>query len=133
MNLLVILSHDLTDKQIEEAKGRLKVDRIKTMPDELKDIWQNINPIGELPLDVLNRIINWIEKESEINDYVLVQGDFGSSFYIVDFCFKAGRIPIYSTSNRRVKEIKEGEKILTKRIFKHETFRRYVRYQGHCG
>ena len=47
---------------------------------------------------------------------------------IVDYCFKSQRIPVYATSERRVIEERDGEKITTKRIFAHERFREYKQY-----
>ncbi|WP_427338319.1 CRISPR-associated protein Csx20 [Caloranaerobacter sp. DY30410] len=129
MNLLVILSHELSDFQIEEAKSKLDVGTIKTLPDTLKEIWSNLNPKGELPVDKLNLIRDWVLKESYEEDYVLVQGDFGATFYIVDFCFKYNRIPIYATTARKVEETKVDNKVVTKRVFVHENFRKYLRYK----
>lgn len=129
MNLLVILSHELSDFQIEEAKSKLGVNTIKTLPNTLKKIWSNLNPIGELPVEKLNLIKDWILQESYKGDYILVQGDFGATFYIVDFCFKHDRIPIYATSTRKVEETKVDNRIITKRVFIHENFRKYLRYK----
>ncbi len=127
MNLLVIMSHSLSDTQMEEAKEVLKVNCIKTLPSPLQQIWSNIDPEGELPIDVLEPIKDWILKESEKKDYVLVQGEFGATFYIVDYCFNVDRIPIYATTKREVEEKVEGDKTITYRTFKHVNFRRYIR------
>ncbi|NLW39536.1 MAG: hypothetical protein GXY96_01210 [Tissierellia bacterium] len=126
MKLLTIISHLLMEEQILEAKNKLGVDFIITMPEDVKSIWSDISPYGPLPSDRLDKIIEWIEKESVEGDYVLVQGDFGATYYIVDFCFKSKRIPIYSTTKREVEEfIKDGQ-IEIKRIFKHINFRKYM-------
>jgi hypothetical protein len=55
-----------------------------------------------------------------------VQGDFGATFYVVDFCLKNNLIPVYSTS-RRISVEKNGNnnKIVKTNIFEHVTFRRY--------
>ncbi|NLY76735.1 MAG: hypothetical protein GX080_01440 [Tissierellia bacterium] len=127
MNLLVIMSHQLSDTQIEEAKEVLKVHSIKELPSQLQEIWSNVDPEGELPTGILEPIKDWILKESREKDYVLVQGDFGASFYIVDYCFNIKRIPIYATSMRKVEERVEGNITITDRIFKHVNFRKYVR------
>ncbi|KGG79641.1 CRISPR-associated protein Csx20 [Caloranaerobacter azorensis] len=129
MNLLVVMSHELLDFQVEEAKFKLGVDTIKTLPDNLKQIWSNLNPKGELPVGELNLVRDWILKESYEGEYVLVQGEFGATFYIVDFCFKYNRIPIYATTARKVEETKVDNKVITKRVFVHENFRKYLRYK----
>ena len=62
-------------------------------------------------------------------DYVLVQGEFGAVFYMVDYCFKTGRIPVYAATKRVVQEHKNGDKITSKRVFEHTCFRRYQRFK----
>lgn len=128
MKLLVIMSHILLEEQIQEAKEQLHVDSIITLPKEIRDIWGKITPVGSLPVDSLSKVIEWIEGESVEGDYVLVQGDFGSTFYIVDYCFKNGRIPIYATTNRKVEEKRENETVKINRVFKRENFRKYMLY-----
>lgn len=129
MNLLVILSHDLTRNQGAEAKEKLKVQNIILMPEDIKKIWNNINPVGDLPVDELDKISEWIKKESNEDDYVLIQGDFGAVFYLVDYCLTIGRIPIYSTTSRKVEEIKVEDKVVTKRTFEHLGFRKYKKFK----
>lgn len=128
MNLLVIMSHELSDIQINEAKEKLKVDHIKVLPQELKSKWSNISPKCELPINEIDKIKDWIKRESGKNDYILVQGEFGATFYIVDFCFQTDRIPIYATTKRVIEEKKAGDQVIVKRVFKHQNFRKYIRY-----
>lgn len=128
MNLLVIMSHQLSDMQVKEAKEMLKIEHIKTLPLELRKNWSDIEPAGELPIDVLTPIKNWILEESNEQDYVLVQGEFGATFYLVDYCFNIRRIPIYATSIRQVEEKVQDGLTITNRVFKHVNFRKYVRY-----
>ncbi|RKD31292.1 hypothetical protein BET03_03935 [Thermohalobacter berrensis] len=123
------MSHDLTDFQIYEAKTKLGIKKVKTLPQNLQKIWGNINPEGKLPKDILVEIVNWIEENSNEKDYVLVQGDFGATYYIVDYCFKKNRIPIYATSKRDVEEKVIGNKVVTNRVFKHVNFRRYEKFK----
>src|SRR5699024_8044546 len=104
MNMLVIMSHELNNNQTKEAREKLNVVNIKNMPENIKYIWGNISPKGSLPIKDIDKIIEWIEEESDEGDYVLVQGDFGSTHYIVSYCFAKERIPIYATSYRIVEE-----------------------------
>lgn len=128
MDLLVVMSHQLSDIQVKEAKEDLKIDSIKTLPPELQQIWSNIDPKGELSIDSLATIKDWILKESGEYDYVLIQGEFGSTFYLVDYCFKVNRIPIYATTGRQVVEKVQNGVTISNRVFKHVNFRKYVKY-----
>ncbi|MCD5406943.1 MAG: CRISPR-associated protein Csx20 [Desulfotomaculum sp.] len=58
-----------------------------------------------------------------------MQGEFGAVFYMVDYCFKTGRIPVYAATKRVVQEHKNGDKITSKRVFEHTCFRRYQRFK----
>ena len=127
--LLVIMSHNMTKTQKEHAYNTLHISKIIECNIHIKNIWSNINPISSLDLSKLDIVIKWIKENTAQGDYVLVQGEFGATFYIVDYCLKKGLIPIYATSKREVIEEINEEKIITNRIFKHETFRKYVKYE----
>ncbi len=129
MKLLAVISHTLMEEQILEANTRLKVDSIILMLEEIKGIWANISPFGPMPKDQIDKIIDWIEKESDKGDYVLVQGDFGATYYVVDYCIKNSRIPIYSTTKREVEERIIDGQVESRRIFKHVNFRKYLVYE----
>lgn len=126
--LIVLMSHEMTKYQREDAYKSFKIDSIIEANKNIKDIWANINPISSLDLTKLDIVIDWIKEVSNKDDYILVQGEFGATFYIVDYCFKNNLIPIYATSKRQVSEHKECEKIITNRIFSHISFRKYERY-----
>ncbi|MCB4205246.1 hypothetical protein LF845_09780 [Deferribacterales bacterium Es71-Z0220] len=124
--LFLLFSHKLTDKQITDAKESLGVEKFVYLPDDLQVIWSQVSPYSELPLIELNRIVDWLKFEANKGDYILVQGDFGATFYVVDFCLKNNLIPVYSTS-RRISVEKNGNngKIVKTNIFEHVTFRKY--------
>ena len=125
---IVLMSHDMSDIQKNDAYENLKVTKIIEAPPNIKKIWGNIEPISDLNTVKLDEIVSWIKENSNKQDYVLVQGEFGATFYIVDYCFKNNLIPVYATSIRRVEETRQGEKVITNRVFVHEGYRRYIRY-----
>ena len=125
---IVLMSHDMSDIQKNDAYNNLGINEIIEAPQEIKSIWANVNPVGNLDIYNLQPIIKWIDTISNQEDYILVQGEFGATFYIVDYCFKNDLIPVYATSVRRVEETREGDRVLTNRVFVHEGYRRYIRY-----
>lgn len=127
-NFIVLMSHDMSKEQKLDAQNSLDISNIVEAPKNIKSIWANINPVGNLDQAELSKITNWIEQNSNTDDYILVQGEFGATFYIVDYCFKKGLIPVYATTKRRVTETREGDKVITNRIFVHEGYRKYIRY-----
>jgi len=60
------------------------------------------------------------------NDYVLIQGDFGACYIIVNFAFEIGLIPIYSTTRRAAVEKHENDgSVKLIHQFNHQMFRKY--------
>lgn len=125
--VLPILSHTLTENQILDLENNHGINEIVNLPNNLKEKWANIEPEGELDDNLADDIIQFIEDNTCEQDYILIQGEFGMTFYLVNSCFNLNRIPIYATSKRSVKEEKEGNKIITKRVFEHVGFRKYRR------
>ena len=51
----------------------MKVDSIKELPYEIKSTWSNIDPYGQLPVEPLKKVIDWIGSNSDKKGYILVQ------------------------------------------------------------
>lgn len=129
-DFLVIMSHEISEKQKEDAYSSLKVNKITICPEYIKNIWQSIKPIDQLPIDDINNVISWIKKFSKKDDYILIQGEFGATYYVVSYCLQNSLIPVYATSKRSVIEEIDGDKVITHRIFEHVCFRRYISYEN---
>lgn len=125
-NVLVLLSHPLTDEQIEELRD-ISGDAgdIIRMPEELQAIWKQID-IDDSYRKKRMRIFDWLSRQSTAGDYILVQGEWGTTYAVVDWCFKFQRIPIFAFAERRVIEEQTGSKeIIKKSVFVHRRFARY--------
>lgn len=124
--LLVLLNHTLTDEQITEAKEKLKVTEIIEPPIRQKNIWSQMPPDENRHNLFTEEIIRWIKESADKGDFILVQGEFGATFTIVDFCLKNCFVPIYATSERKAEEIRNPDGSVEKRIvFKHMGFKKY--------
>lgn len=124
--LFLIFNHKLTDEQKSSAFHTLKVDDIIYQPDDLQEIWSNVPPEGDFPEEEIKKVVIWLSENSAKGDYVLIQGDFGATFYLVDYSLKMGLIPVYATSKRTVLEERDEHGVTKKvSIFKHVEFRRY--------
>lgn len=129
MKIYLLFSHTLTDEQKSELE-KMGVSDIIPIPEDLQFVWSNMPPAGELNITVLNEIIDWLSGSASEGDYILIQGDFGATYYMVNWAFKSGLIPIYATTERVVlEENKEGDRIVKKNIFRHVNFRRYVAFE----
>lgn len=118
--LVLLFSHELTEKQIIDAKENLECDEILYMPKELKDKWQDFGI--ERDLEIFK---SFLREETKAKDYVLVQGEWGATYEMVNFCKNNNLIPIYSSTKREVIEKKEGEAVLKISKFIHRAFIKY--------
>lgn len=118
--LLLLFSHKLTEKQLIDVKETLKCDEIIYLPENLKERWQNMDI--EENLDEFKKFLENLTSEG---DYVLVQGEWGATYQIINYCKAKKLIPIYSSTKREVEERKEGESIIKLSKFKHRGFVKY--------
>jgi len=127
MKLLVISNHTLTNEQISDAYKSLNVDKIEYLPYELRELWGNINPeYSEIEVEsYIQPIEDFIHENVNVDDYVLVQGEFTATFYIVDNLLQLGATPIVATTQRVVKEVQKGDKVVKTTEFKHIRYRPY--------
>ncbi len=129
-NALILFSHKLTDEQLEDLKN-MGVKRIISLPPELSLKWKSVPPEISSLKGYAKDFIEWIDENSEKGDYVLIQGDYGLTVLIVDYCLRKGLIPIYSTTERVHREVKLRDgSIRMEKLFKHKIFRRYEKKEN---
>jgi len=123
---ILIFSHELTGEQKKELKDKWGVNRIVPMPEDISDTWRNVPPEISSLKSFVRPVLEWLVKVAFPDDVVLVQGDFGATFIVVNFSLKLGLVPVYSTTKRDVtEEAYPGGEVRQNRIFKHQMFRRY--------
>jgi hypothetical protein len=124
--LFLIFNHTITSLQFEDAWKSLQVDHIADLPDDLKPVWNQIPP--DLPgiAEYLAPIKRWLGEHAVKDDYVLIQGDFGACYIMVNFAFQRGLVPVYSTTLREaVEEYGQDGAVKLIHQFLHRMFRRY--------
>lgn len=124
--LFLIFNHQFTKPQETDARNSLKVDRTFPLPSELQDRWKNIPADVPAIADYLKPIQNWLTIQGRVGDYVLIQGDFGACFLMVQFAIARGLIPVYSTTQREAEEeLQPNGTVKLIHHFEHRIFRRY--------
>ena len=123
--MILIFSHRLTNEQIKDAEDNFGISKFVYLDDSLQKIWSNISPDITSLKDILNPIKEFIKKISNKDDVVLIQGDFGACYMLVNFCNKLKLKTIYATTKREIKEYNENNKLIKQSIFKHRRFRKY--------
>ena len=121
--MFVLINHNLTEEQKDQA---LKVFGVEDIINIADDAWSNISPSDENILYVLNRYKKELMLEAEAGDILLVQGDFGATYNMINFAKNIGLKTIYATTKRVVQELIIDGKSVTRREFKHENFREYL-------
>lgn len=123
--LHLLFNHTLTQEQSSDAKTSLLCDVIVSLPQELQGLWSSVPPDLKSLKKYLKPIKEYMDANVKKDDFVLVQGDFGATYMMVDFVKSLGAKPIYATTSRDVVEVEEGDKIIKKSIFRHKQFREY--------
>jgi hypothetical protein len=127
--LLLLFNHHLTLQQEEDAHKSLHVEQIVSPPQDVLRLWGQIPP--ELPQlsDYLKPVLRWLKDVAQPEDFILIQGDFGACFYMVQAAFGLNLIPICATTRREADEktMPDGS-IQVIHQFKHVLYRRYEKY-----
>jgi len=126
--MFLVFSHDHTDVQEQEARNTLNCEELISMPDDLQNLWSNVDPsIDDISL-IAGQIVSWLESNSSAEDYVLVEGDFGMTFTVADWALSNGRVPVYSTTERCYSSNEGIDGARTNvHVFRHVQFRKYTK------
>lgn len=124
--LHLLFNHTLTPKQEADALVSLGITQFVSLPDALKQIWGNVPSDLESLAQYLQPIKAFVSDQKKPRDYILIQGDFGATYHMVNWAMQNDLIPIYATTNRQsVEEMQADGTIKKTAIFAHERFRRY--------
>lgn len=122
----LLFNHRLSSVQAEGAKDKFKAEKFIEMPLPLRQLWQQVPPEIESLGNYLKPLKNWIRKKAGKKDILLVQGDFGATYLMVNFAFEKGLVPVYATTKRNAveKQLDDGS-IKREHIFSFCRFRKY--------
>ena len=124
MRMYLFFSHTLTDDQINDAIKNLNIEEFIYLNDKLQKKWSSVPPELESIKEYAKDFEKFLENAKK-GDYVLIQGDFGLTCYLVNFSKNRGLIPVYATTKRISKDMKKDGKIIKVSEFKHIKFRKY--------
>lgn len=124
----LIFSHQLTQQQRTDLRNHWQVKQVIALTHEHASIWSRIPPDAVELKPLLQPIVFWLRTAAKPQDLVLIQGDFGATYILVEECFRLNLIPVYSTTKRTLQEsaLPNGD-IRQERFFKHVLFRVYGR------
>jgi len=125
-SLFLLFNHTITRSQEMDARASLGVRRIVSPPDSIRQIWGQVPP--DLPAigPYLGPVCAWLETEAYPGDHVLIQGDFGACWLMVQFAFENKLIPVYATTAREALEEHQADGTI--KIIHHFMHRMYRIY-----
>ena len=123
--MFLLFSHNLTQIQIDDAKNNFDIEKFVSLSQDLQELWSNIPSDLIFIKEYLLPFRNFLKKNSNFGDVVLIQGDFGAVYQMVNFANDLGLKAVYATTTRVIEEIVIDEKTVKKSIFEHRRFREY--------
>lgn len=123
--LFLYFSHKLTQEQIDDAKKSLGVVEFIYLPENLQKLWSNVPPELKDLNSYLAPLKDFLKQHANSGDFVLIQGDFGASYQIINFAKSLELVPIYSTTKRDAIEKLIDGKVVKVSQYKHIIFRKY--------
>jgi len=123
--LFLLFSHTLTTAQIADAKSTFSIDEFIALSDELQNLWSNVPSEIDDVSDYLEPLKIYLKEQSSSEDLVLVQGDFGATYHMVNVVKALGMKAVHATTKRDVIEKVIDDKIVKTSVFKHIRFRVY--------
>jgi hypothetical protein len=128
VTLFLLFNHQFTEKQQLDAHKALGIERIANMPDDLLELWSQIPPALPRLSGYLEPLRAWLLANADKGDFVLIQGDFGACYLMVEFAMQYGLVPIYSTTRRKAHEEHQADgTVKLTHHFEHRRFRKYGR------
>ncbi|BBG66767.1 uncharacterized protein MJ1673 [Hydrogenimonas sp.] len=124
--MIVVFSHTLSEEQKEDARRSLGVENFIFLTEGLRAVWSSISPLADDVRPLLDGIVGFVTHHGRRGDYLLVQGDFGATCYMVEVAYNLDMIPVYAAAWREVEEYEKGGSVVTVRTFRHVRFREYL-------
>lgn len=127
-NAYCLLNHQLTKKQIAELTMEFGTAQIFYPPKNICELWAQVSPMEE-DNQTVHTITSWLSSAKD-GDLVIIQGEYGSTFSLVDFALKKKLVPVFAATKRIAKEEQNGEIVSRHYIFEHVRFKKYVYYSN---
>lgn len=125
MKMFLLFSHNLNKEQIESAKKDLGIVEFVSLGENLQKLWSFVPPQLQDLNEYSSCFKEFLKDNAKSGDFVLISGDFGLSFIMVEYAKSINLVPIYATTKREVIEKKIDDKIIKESVFSHVIFRRY--------
>lgn len=123
---LLLWSHMISAEQTADLKQNWGVELIVELPVHLRAIWSQV-PVAKINwLEYADPICSWLQSKSKKGAVVVVQGEYGLTHYMVQWCTQNDLIPVYALTMRSsVEEQQASGAVVKTSKFVHSGFREY--------
>jgi hypothetical protein len=122
--MILLFSHqNLSATQLMDAQKHWKVSGTVNLPPDLQALFSNVPPDLETLNEYAQPIINWLISNAQSTDILLIQGEFGLTYLLVEWCKTKSLKAVYATTERINRTDEQTGEII--KIFSHVRFRQY--------
>lgn len=125
MKLFVLTNHSVSEEQRIDARESFGATEIVELPRELKAGFGEVPPEVDSVADFVQPYLIWLESLLVEGDVVWVQGEWGVTASILDWCRVRGVRCVYATTRREAKEVATESGVQLVHLFKHVRFRNF--------
>lgn len=126
MNRIInITNHTMTAEQFKDAQLNLDVMEELALPENLRSLWGAVPPDADSVRDYVSPLLHWLSSVYEPSDIVWVQGEWGVTLSVVDWCRNRKIRCVYATTERVAQEIHSPNGVQMSHVFRHVRFRNY--------
>jgi hypothetical protein len=124
--LFLLFNHRLTPDQETDARQSLGVSAFEYLPEPLQAIWSQVPPDAASLITYLEPVRTWLASQARSGDFVLIQGDYGATYLLVQAAVKLGLTALHGTTARQTLEHPQPDgSVKIERVFRHARFRPY--------
>lgn len=128
MKLFILTNHTATEQQLEDAKRTFGVTEIVDLPADLKALWGSVPPEIDSVAEYVVPVLQWLESLLRLGDVVWVQGEWGATLTVIDWCRARSVRCVYSTTQRiAVERVLPGGGVALTHVFDHVRFRDFFK------
>lgn len=126
--MFLLFSHKLLETQIVYAEKEFKINDFINLPNYLQENWSQVPTNLKTIKDYSQQFCKYLIDKGRPGDYVLIQGKWRVTLYMVNWCLDNGFIPVYCTAKREYSSIKIEESTIENcHTFNYAGFRLYER------
>jgi hypothetical protein len=127
-----LLNHALTERQLNELAASFSCERVEYPSAALAAQWSAVPVERELSAAYFAPFFAWLSA-ADAGDVLVIQGEFGATFTLVDFALCKRLIPVHAVTRRVAEETRDGEQVRRTYLFEHVCFRRYAYWREASG